>query len=256
MESRPASFGEKDLQVCLQPDGTQASSLSKHSAPPFCWAELIFPNACDIDTVLTAMSKDWKRLLALEQSVPAGAQELAEFLRLCLDPPSRIMVQPFESYSFQMAEGPFVILRQLFGNMPDAKLVEDAHQRVRVSQKKQPNKSLTMGQIQQVVNDCDVWESRGAEVLGKVSKDFFCSKWRRTSDKFKTRKLCSPRGHRLPKHFCKIMSDKSGKDWPSLSETNLTKAIAGRHWLRIYTEKKLNRSGALLQVLCIKIVCS
>ena len=243
------ALGRKIFKFVTSLMGHRASSLSKHSAPPFCWAELIFPNDCDIDTVLGLMRQDWKRLLALEQSVVAGAQELAEFLRLCLDPCSRIMVQAFETYSFQMAEGPFVILRQLFGNMPDAKLVEDTHQRVRVSQKKQPNKSLTMGQIQQVVNDSNVWESRGVEVLGKVSKEFFCSKWRRTSDKFKTRRLCSPRGHKLAKHFSKIMSDKSGKDWLSLSETNLTKAIAGWHWLRIYTEKKLNRSGVLLKVL-------
>ena len=166
------ALGRKIFKFVTSLMGHRASSLSKHSAPPFCWAELIFPNDCDIDTVLTLMSKDWKRLLALEQSVVAGAQELAEFLRLCLDPCSRIMVQAFETYSFQMAEGPFVILRQLFGNMPDAKLVEDTHQRVRVSQKKQPNKSLTMGQIQQVVNDSNVWESRGVEVLAKCQKNF------------------------------------------------------------------------------------
>ena len=113
------ALGRKIFKFVTSLMGHRASSLSKHSAPPFCWAELIFPNDCDIDTVLGLMRQDWKRLLALEQSVVAGAQELAEFLRLCLDPCSRIMVQAFETYSFQMAEGPFVILRQLFGNMPD-----------------------------------------------------------------------------------------------------------------------------------------
>ena len=243
------ALGRKIFKFVCSLMGHRASSLSKHSAPPFCWAELIFPNACDIDNVLTAMAKDWKRLIALEQSSVAGAQEMASFLRLCLDPPARIMVQAFECYSFQMAEGPFLLLRSLFGNMPDAKLVEDTHQRVRVSQKKQPNKSLTLGQIQQVVNDCDVWESRGITNLGKVSKEDFCSRWRKTSDNFKTKKLCSARGRKLSKDFSRIMSDKSGKDWLSLSETNLTKAIAAWHWLRIYTEKKLHQSGVLLQVL-------
>ena len=222
--------------------GNRASSLARHGAPPLCYAGSFNDGG---DT--SQMKSDWGIFCALEKSPAPLANKLAEDLRLVLTPPTRLMLQAFESVGWRAenCNAGVELLHTLLFGFPDAKVVEDAHQRVRMVQKKNGHEKLRLSEVQMVLNQAGVLESRGIEHFGALSKESFLSDFRITPDSFKTREICSPKSHQLPKDCGKIMG--KVKDWPTISEVTLSHSFAGWEWARYYASEKLKDHGVSLK---------
>lgn len=233
------NFAKKVIEYVVNLLGQRASSLAKHSAPPYCWAGLL--SGEDRDGYY--LKSDFRYLSELEVSKAPMAASLAEDLRSSFDSPCRLVCLQFESGLVNLAREN---LESLIFNLPDAKIVEDIHQKIRTNQHKHSNDAMTPGKIQMLCNTSGVLESRGIKHVGKLTKDQFVSQWPRTSGDFKAKDLTSPRSHKLPKSMGRILA--KVRTWPALTENQLAASFSGWHWLRTYREYKLHLQGVKLKV--------
>lgn len=91
-----AALASKVLSYACHLMGNRASTLSKHRAPPYCYAKLLMDESHDRTTpTLLSMKKDWKALANLEMSdVDDGG--LSVDLGIIVDAQMRLIFQCFE----------------------------------------------------------------------------------------------------------------------------------------------------------------
>ncbi|CAK9004508.1 Uncharacterized protein SCF082_LOCUS8216 [Durusdinium trenchii] len=165
-------------------------------------------------------SKEWRGMPHLSK--------LADFLTSL----GLAEIQPIAFWSSdvrQMAQKVFSYLTSLlghcsgslsrYGTLPDSKLIEDTHGRIRMRQKSQSNEKLTRPAVQLIVNDSGTLEEREIRHGPAVTEDAFLQLWRETKDTYKANERCNPKTHKLPKFFGKIM--KRERSWAVISEPNL-----------------------------------
>ena len=158
---------QKALSYVVHLMGNRASSLSKHGAPPHCYANVLESHGALHGRDVKRMKWDWKSLVSLELSgIDDGG--LAEDLRICIDAPTRIMLQCFEMADWCQShddnqvdlEPALDILKCIIQKPPDTKAVEDLHQRLRMKTKDRANEKITPTCCQHVVNTSNVIDSR------------------------------------------------------------------------------------------------
>ena len=233
----------------------RAASLSRHGAPPFCYAELLTTedNSDQIrrDTMDDVLKNDWQLLMALEMAHLKSAQDLVKDMRLTFDAVCRLMCHYFETSGYNIEDGNgLALLKLMIGTLPDSKIVEDIHKSVRIHQKKAgSNQRMTKACIQSLVQNTKVIEERGWNHTPAITKEFFLERWSTTSDSFKANYLCNPSRHKLDPLFSMIMGR---KNWATMSEPTLTNSAAAWAWARHYQQNQLKVMNVRLQdFLCL-----
>ena len=100
--------------------------------------------------------------MSLEGST-ADSGSLLEDLHLVFSAPLRLVATALEVHGWELSARtvPAVqMLRSMVFSVPDSKLIEDVHQRLRNAQKARPNDRMTPACVQQICNHCNVLDSR------------------------------------------------------------------------------------------------
>ena len=207
----------------------RSSALSKACAPPECYATILHDHIA-ADATLQSLLEDWRLLCLAEQS--AAAQNLSEDLRSTVSAPMRLIFQIFESGQTRHGEQ---FLGALIAGVPDTKIIEDIHGKVKLEAQGAASRKQSPAQVQSIINAGNSFEARGIPHPCRLDKATFVKKFSRTKS---TTALVSfqARREKLPKFYSKLMGDKT---WQSLSEESLAKSAAAWEWLRFYSENNL-----------------
>ena len=136
-------------------------------------------------------------MVLLEQA--SKCPELCSDLGLTVSKPMRLVFQLYECGQFQRGKK---LLTILLNRLPDTKLIEDIHQRLRTTSNLNPNS------VQSLVETSGVFEARSICHPAKIDKDSFKSNW--TSAKPENSKAVFHSGtKKLPKKFSGIMARKT-----------------------------------------------
>ena len=256
---------QKALSYVVHLMGNRASSLSKHGAPPHCYANVLQSRDALSARVLKQMRWDWKSLVSLELSgIDDGG--LAEDLRICIDAPTRIMLQCFEMADWCQSDDHQVdlepaldILMCIIQKPPDSKAVEDLHQRLRMKTKDRANEKITPTCCQHVVNTSNILDSRHVGHPAAINRYSFFNFFKKTKSSEFGRKLMLSKRHKLPKMFGRIMSSKGR--WTSVTEESLPRSYAAWACFRYYTSRSLQSQGiqvkeTLLDIQQTLVVCT
>ena len=220
-----------------------SGTMSKLGAPPYSYAAVLAGDARS----LRQMKKDLAHLSALEvaENVPASDLLLSD-LRLLADPCVRLMMHGFEALGWDIRhESATTLLSVMIKTLPDSKLIEDTHGRLRMVQKSQSNQKMTRALIQRIVNDSGTLEERHVAHTCALNEAAVVSSWRACSDSYRAKERSTAKSHKLPKEFSKIFK---ASTWTSLSEPALRKSAAAWEWLRTYTKEKLGSAFPAIPV--------
>ena len=127
------------------------------------------------------------------------------------------------------------LLSVLVQTLPDSKIVEDVHNKIRNDALLNKTRKQTYTTIQTVIENSKVFESRSIRHPAKVKREYFEREFWNVQRK--RQKLCF-RGcvRKLPSKYTQIVGDKT---WNTLSEETLERASAGWSWLNYYNAKAL-----------------
>ena len=216
-------------------------SMTRYSTAPECFACVLLDDTTDPDCqwAIDLMRSDWRLMCLAEQS--SKCQCLLADLQFLFSAPVRLACVLFEVSGWDVnCPNGREILTSILKILPDNKIVEDAHQAVRVEAKAQPNQKLTAAHVQSICNNSQIFSSRGLWHPAQLSKLEFLQAWGRkpsVHEKF-DRKVWKASVHKLPKSFGGIMQKKT---WTTLSEEQYAKSAAAWHWLRFYMESQLSQ---------------
>ena len=207
-------------------------TMTRYSTAPECFANLFStcPNKCQ--DAMNLIKDDWQLLCMAEQSHACAC--ISGDLKFLFSAPVRLACAVFEQAQWDHTnETGQRLLRSILLVLPDNKVVEDAHQAVRVECKSHPNMKMTISRQQSCVLNSPIFSSRGLEHPALLSKQQFLRQWGKRPSRLGkySRKTFSPRYHRLPASFSSIMSKKC---WTTLSEDQYSKSFAAWHWIRYY----------------------
>ena len=127
------------------------------------------------------------------------------------------------------------LLNVLVHTLPDSKIVEDVHNKIRNDALLNKTRKQTNSTIQSVIENSNVFESRSIRHPAKVKRAYFEKEFWNVSRK--RQKLCF-RGcrHQLPAMYTQIVGDKT---WNTLSEETFERASAAWSWLTYYNDEGL-----------------
>ena len=240
------SFVQQLFFYVLNLLGKRASSLSKFNLPPDAYAQLLSSDEDLSQASLDLLLFDWKNLVAIE-SHPKH-KLLASDLALAVSPPVRLAYQCYELGKAQSAKK---ILKGLLLVLPDSKIIEDIHGKVRNDARANAKKAQTFNQVQQVIVGSGMIESRGIPHPPAVTKNVFKRRWSSTSGKRSFRSAFVPKSEKLPKSFSLIMGPKT---WAAITEKSLHRSAAAWTLLRHFVQKNLRNHGVSLQAFQLTLV--
>ncbi|CAK9031293.1 unnamed protein product, partial [Durusdinium trenchii] len=217
-------------------------SLSRASAPPDCYAELLHPDVDKQQAAARLLKRDHIAVLQLEQCAADSGRtvQLLEDLRQVFTPPVKLMMQAFEE-DFYRCDSPAGRhwLCGLLRTLPDNKLIEDLHGVLRNDAKSQKTRRQTLHHIMELVTQSKQLSSRKIVHKPMVDRAVFLQEFPRTPDKARKRRYWA-RHHKLAKHWSTIMGR---KHWSTLSEDMLHRGFAALAFLRHYTAEGMGREG-------------
>lgn len=216
----------------------RSSALSKLNAPPECYAEVLSSDPAASDAALAFLLEDW-RLLCLAEQSPA-AQDLAQDLRSTISAPVRLVFLCAEANKMSDA---YSILECMLKIMPDSKVIEDLHGCVKKDALANSSRRQSPKQVQHVITNSNILESRGVKHPAQVDKSSFLQRWRRTKTNH-LKQLFHASVEKLQPWYSKIMNPK--KLWPSLSEEHLAKSSCAWQWLRLFAARNLKQHNIKL----------
>jgi hypothetical protein len=151
----------------------------------------------------------------------------------------RLIFQIFESGKIRDGEQ---FLGALIAGVPDTKIIEDIHGRVKLEAQGNANRKQSPAQVQSIINASNSFEARGIPHPCRLDKSTFVRKFSRTKS---TTALHSfqARREKLPKFYSKLMGEKT---WQSLSEESLAKSASAWEWLRFFSENNLKQQQVKL----------
>ena len=120
------------------------------------------------------MKSDWAILTACE-TASAIPEQLTADLLITMDGPTRLMMLLCESIKFQnMPDQARQILSTMLKTLPDSKIIEDLHQKVRLAQKmRASHEKMKVQSIQHLINSSPVLSSRELNHPVALTKEFF-----------------------------------------------------------------------------------
>ena len=220
--------------------------MARYGTCPECFAGLL---SADPDTTVSTMQvlkNDWKILRFPEQS--GNLKCILSDLQFLFSMPVRLACSLFEQSGWISSDATALsILAAVVKILPDNKIVEDAHQAVRVEAKANPNQRMAIKTIQSTVMNSRIFSSRQLSHPAKLSKDGFFRKWGKKVPQHLSRKSFYPKFHRLPEVFGNIFKKKT---WMTLSEEQYGKSYAAWHWIRHFSNCHLSCSGYLVEDTC------
>ena len=244
---------EEDLAALVFQYGTSVLSrrlwtMTRYSTAPECWACVLVEDttALECQQAMHLMQNDW-RLLCLAEQSPKCKCLLAD-LQFLFSAPVRLACVLFEVSGWDInCQNGREILKSILKILPDNKIVEDAHQAVRVEAKAQPNLKLTPAHVQSICLNSAIFSSRQLRHPALLSKREFLQAWGKQPSVYERfdRKVWQAKVHKLPKSFGGIMKKKT---WTTLSEEQYAKSAAAWHWIRFYTEMQLSAENVKVSV--------
>ena len=225
-------------------------SMSRYSTAPECYAPIFSDNNMCRQAAIDLMKNDWLLLCMAEQSTKCT--NVIHDLQFLCSQPVRLFMCLFQQSGWDYdCEAARYICSSVLAVLPDNKIVEDAHQAVRVEAKSNPNQKMTLPHVQSCVMNSKIFSSRGLNHPSKLDKQEFVHKWNKRiikQDQF-SKTTFLPRFHKLPPAFSKIMSKK--KTWTSVTEEQYGRSTAAWHWLRLYKSENLSARGILVDDTCL-----
>ena len=191
-------------------------------------SDLLVFFSCDICTP----HRNWGRVVHVEQRCREveGAADLCNDLSVTHNNPIRLLHMFFERDRYDpSSHSGLHLLRGLLHALPDNKLVEDIHNGIRRDSNANPNPIQRLCQIQDLCNSSDVLDDRGIPHPAKLSKEVWCSKYKRASGKYKKIPHYSWK-HKLNPEWSRVMGTKK---WHTVSEETLRRSAAAWHWLHV-----------------------
>eukprot|EP00438_Fugacium_kawagutii_P023912 Skav222585 [mRNA] locus=scaffold1897:322938:324275:+ [translate_table: standard] len=219
----------------------RASSLSKMTIPPEVYVGLLSEDEDWAQDTLDLMFADWRSLLLLEQNSNATNQVVASDLRVSVPPVMRLVFQLCEVGEHATAKS---ILKSLVNVLPDTKLIEDIHGRVRNDARMNVNKKQLSSQVQQIIVGSGALESRGVNHPAALTKDIFKRRWKRTKGNFRWKSAFYPKSEKLPQKYSLMLG---AKKWGTLSEETLHRSAGAWQLVRFYRRHNLRSKRLSLQ---------
>lgn len=219
----------------------RASALSKLAAPPEVYAGFLSEDEDCAQDALDMMFSDWRSLLLLEQNTNPTNQTVASDLRVSVPPVMRLVYQLCEVGEQAKAK---MILKSLVNVLPDTKIIEDTHGRVRNDARMNVNKKQLSSQIQQIIVGSSALESREIKHPAALTKEIFKRRWRRTRGNFRWKSAFYPKSEKLPEKYSLLLG---AKKWGTVSEESLHRSAGAWQLVRFYTKHNLRSKGLLLQ---------
>ena len=234
------AFGEDLWYYVLGLLGKRGSSLCMYCSPPECYACILHESEDIGQNALQEMAADWKLLKLLEQSSNKKCSEVAADLQLTVSKPMRLVFQLFECGRFSSGKK---LMTTLLKRLPDTKLIEDVHQRLRTTSNSNPNSRLGTREVQSLVETSLAFESRRIPHPARLDRGSFKSRWRSTKAE-NAQSVFQSGSMKLPKKFAGIMARKT---WGTMSEETLSRSSCAWMWIRYYSGKSLKDQGVSVQ---------
>lgn len=235
------SFVQELFHYVLSLLERRASSLSKMTAPPEVYAGFLSEDEDCAQDCLDMMFTDWRNLLLLEQNANATNQVVASDLRVSVPPVMRLVYQLCEIGEHAKAK---MILKSVLKVLPDTKIIEDIHGRVRNDARMNVNKKQLSSQVQQIIMGSGAFESREINHPAALSKEIFKRRWKRTKGNFRWRSAFYPKTEKLPTKYSLLLG---AKKWGTVSEESLHRSAAAWQLVRFYTKHSLRSKRLSLQ---------
>ena len=221
-------------------------SMARYGTCPECFAGLLSADPDTTVSTMTVLKQDWKILCFAEQS--GKLKCILSDLQFLFSMPVRLACSLFEQSGWISSDATALsILAAVVKILPDNKIVEDAHQAVRVEAKANPNQRMTIKTIQSTIMNSRIFSSRQLSHPAKLSKDGFFRKWGKKVPQHLSRKSFYSKFHRLPEVFGNIFKKKT---WMTLSEEQYGKSYAAWHWIRHFSNCHLSNSGYMVEDTC------
>ena len=214
-------------------------SLTKHDVPPECYAPVCSSDQATAQAASMGMKADHGGLLLLEQARHRFSAALAlwkDMAPIVRSKAVRLLFEFFcrDLYDHTSRSGRH-LLKGMLWTMPDNKVCEDVHHKIRLDSRGNSNKKLNRNRCQYLTITSEVFERRGVEHKAKVTKAQFVRDFKKLKYKSMASKY-RPKQHRLPEEWSKIMD--TNKTWLTLSEETTNKAAAAWAWLRTYVAQR------------------
>ena len=221
-------------------------SMARYGTCPECFAGLLSADPDTTVSTMTVLKQDWEILCFAEQS--GKLKCILSDLQFLFSMPVRLACSLFEQSGWISSDATALsILAAVVKILPDNKIVEDAHQAVRVEAKANPNQRMTIKTIQSTIMNSRIFSSRQLSHPAKLSKDGFFRKWGKKVPQHLSRKSFYSKFHRLPEVFGNIFKKKT---WMTLSEEQYGKSYAAWHWIRHFSTCHLSNSGYMVEDTC------
>lgn len=211
-------------------------SLSKHSCPPYSCALLGASSDAVSAAAAQRASKEWGHLLRLEQMAAAGgeAKQLRGDIHWADSQAIRLLYCFFERDRWAVGS---VCgqkwLRGLLMRLPDNKIVEDIHAAIRNASRSNPNRKLTVLNMQELIAHSKVLESRDVRHSTAVCRDTFKAQLGST----RVRRLgwrSNASSHKMPASWSALMGRRT---WASPTPEAAHRATAAWQWLHTYLSR-------------------
>ena len=225
----------------LQIMNYRARTLSKHASGPEAYAPAIGDDPALAQEAVDFMLADWRALRLLKASPGQAPQELAADMRDSISKPLRLAFQLMEC---GRTEESLSVLKSLLYRLPDTKVVEDVHQRLRVEAMANPNNRLLPRELQGLVQTSGQLEARQIPHPARLDKESFLQRWKVTPSDFNFKVSLDSGVVKLPKYFSKIIDKKT---WRTMNEEALSFSSAAWAWIREYISKDFKGKGIKLR---------
>ena len=161
----------------------RASTMSKFTSPPEIYSKILSNDEEEAEMALANILTDWRTLLLVEQS---KYSELASDLKMTVSKPMRLAFTLFETGKTNTAIG---VMKSMLLTVPDTKLIEDIHQKIRVDSRANANMNQSCAEIQNIIMNSDLLEARGIPHTSQINKEAFLARWKTTSGNKKFKHL-------------------------------------------------------------------
>ena len=136
------------------------------------------------------------------------------------------------------------VLKSLLYRLPDTKVVEDVHQRLRTEAMANPNNRLLPRELQGLVQTSGQLEARQIPHPARLDKESFLERWKVTPNNFNFKVSLDSGVVKLPKYFSRMLGKKS---WRTISEEALSLSSSAWAWMREYISKDFKSKGIKLR---------
>lgn len=219
-------------------------SMTKHELPPYAYSAVLSEVSEDERSTWEFMRHDWAHICIVEQASLEAARRLSEDLQSSIYAPMRLCYLCVEQGSRASLDQAKKIMRFFIEALPDTKIIEDCHQRVRCDSLMNANRRQSVSEVQSVVMNSKTLEERKIRHPCALNRKVFLSKFKTTSGKTARCKHYSG-NEKLSERFGRILGQKK---WPTLSADTLSRSAGAFIWVRHYMLARLASSSVALDV--------